>query len=162
MDIARAAHVEIRAAAPDDVPALVMLVEGYWRFERIDGFDRTRLEAVARRGLADPHLACAWLALVDGRPAGYVFIVFVYSLEYQGLTAEVDELFVLPAHRGHAVGARLLESAEAACRARGCTKMFLQLARENEDARRFYRRRGFAERDGYELLDKDLAGRSAG
>jgi GNAT superfamily N-acetyltransferase len=149
------AHV--RAATPADVPVLLPLIEGYWRFERIDGFDRARLAAVLTRGLADERLARAWLAFVDGRPAGYLFVVFVYSLEYQGLTAEIDELFVLPEHRGRALGTRLLVAAQDVCRGTGCTKFFLQLGRANEDARRFYRRHGFTERDGYELLDKDLA-----
>lgn len=146
----------VRSATLDDVPALVSLIDGYWRFENIGGFDAARLEAVVRRGLGEPHLGRAWLAFVDGEPAGYVFIVFVYSLEYQGLTAEVDELFVRPAHRGQALGARLLAAAEDGCRAAGCTKLVLQLGRDNEAARRFYRRAGFDERSGYELLDKDL------
>ena len=150
-------RVEVRAAAaPGDVPALVSLIEGYWRFERIEGFDAARLDAVVRRGLNDANLGRAWLALVDGEPVGYVFIVFVYSLEYQGLTAEVDELFVRPAHRGHELGTRLLAAAEDGCRAAGCTKLVLQLGRDNAAARRFYRHQGFSERAGYELLDKDL------
>lgn len=148
--------VDVRPAGVSDVPALLALIERYWQFENISGFESGRLDAVVRRGLANEHLGRAWLARVDGEPAGYLFIVFVYSLEYQGLTAEIDELFVLPAHRGRALGATLLEAAEAGCRGAGCTRLVLQLGRENEAARRFYRRRGFNERAGYELLDKDL------
>lgn len=146
----------VRAATLADVPALMTLIDGYWRFENIAGFDAARVAAVVSRGLSEPHVGRAWLGLVDGAPVGYLFVVFVYSLEYQGLTAEIDELFVLPAHRGHALGARLLEAAEAACRAAGCTRLVLQLGRDNESARRFYLRQGFAERAGYELLDKDI------
>ena len=40
--------------------------------------------------------------------------------------------------------------------AAGCTNIALQLGRANESARQFYRRKGYGERDGYELLDKDL------
>jgi GNAT superfamily N-acetyltransferase len=62
----------------------------------------------------------------------------------------------LPEHRGQAVGARLLAEAEAACRAAGCTNIALQVGRENESARCIYRRKGYTERHGYELPDKDL------
>jgi GNAT superfamily N-acetyltransferase len=147
---------EIRPATADDVPALLALVEQYWQFEEIDGFDAQRSAAVLRRALADEKLGRAWIARIGGAPAGYVFIVFVFSIEHGGLTAEIDEFFVLSEHRGHAVGAQLLAAAEAACRAAGCTRIALQLGRENEAARRFYRRRGYAERQGYELLDKGL------
>ena len=148
--------IEVRAARQRDIPALLGLVEQYWRFESIEGFRVDVVGPLLQRALGNPSLGRAWLALADGAPAGYLLVVFVFSLEHQGLTAEIDEFFVVPAHRGHALGARLLESAEAACRAAGCTNIALQLGRANESARGFYHRKGYSERDGYELLDKDL------
>ena len=148
--------VDTRLATATDVPVLLALVEQYWRFEGIEGFDPDRIGSVLRRALADEKLGRAWIADIDGTPAGYLFVVFVISLEHGGLTAEIDEFFVVPENRGQAVGARLLAEAETACRAAGCTNIALQLARENESARRFYRRMGYSERHGYELLDKDL------
>jgi GNAT superfamily N-acetyltransferase len=147
---------DIRPATPADVPVLLTLVEEYWKFEEIEGFDPERIGAVLRRALADERLGRAWIAHDGEAPAGYLFIVFVFSIEHGGLTAEIDEFFVAPEHRGHAVGAQLLAAAETACRAAGCTNITLQLGRENESARRFYRRKGYSERRGYELLDKDL------
>jgi GNAT superfamily N-acetyltransferase len=139
--------MDLRLATSTDVPALLALAEQYWRFEGIEGFDPEQLGSLLRRALADEKLGRAWIADIDGIPAGYLFVVFVFSLEHGGLTAEIDEFFVLPEHRGQAVGARLLAEAETACRTAG---------RENEPARRFYRRKGYSERHGYELLDKDL------
>jgi GNAT superfamily N-acetyltransferase len=147
----------IRPADDSDVPVLLVLVEQYWRFEEVDGFDSNRVGPMLRRALADDTLGRAWIATLDGVPAGYLLVVFVFSLEYGGLSAEIDEFFVVPEHRGQAVGARLLAEAEAACRAAGCTRIALQVGRENEPARRFYRRKGYAERHGYELLVKELA-----
>ena len=39
----------------------------------------------------------AWIARVYGEPAAYLLAVYVFSLEYQGLTAEIDEFYVVPA-----------------------------------------------------------------
>lgn len=148
--------VDVRPATRADVPALLALVEQYWRFEQIDAFDARRIAPLLERVLGNDALGRAWLARVDGAPAGYLLVVFVFSLEHQGLTAEIDEFFVRPAHRGQELGTRLLDAAETACRAAGCTNIALQLGRANEAARGFYRRKGYSERDGYELLDKDL------
>src|SRR5687767_4507021 len=147
--------VDIRPATTDDLPELLALVEQYWRFEGIEGFEVNRVATVLRRALVDEKLGRAWIARVDDTPAGYLLAVFVFSLEHGGLTAEIDEFFVIPEQRGHALGAKLLAEAEAACRTAGCTSIALQLGRENEPARRFYRRKGYSERHGYELLDKD-------
>ena len=146
----------IRPATPDDVATLIPLVNQYWRFEAIEGFDATRIQALLKRVIAEPALGQAWLATVEGQPAGYLLAVFVFSLEYQGLTAEIDELFVSPHRRGQGLGGRLLDTAEESFRARGCTKVFLQIGRDNDEARAFYRSRGFRGRNGFDLVDKSL------
>jgi GNAT superfamily N-acetyltransferase len=148
--------IEVRAAAPADIPALVPLVEQYWRFEAIGGFDAQGVATLLRRVVADPALGRVWLASIDGQPAGYLLAVFVFSLEHQGLTAEIDELFVAPQYRGRGLGMRLLAAGEAAFRIAGCTQVALQIGRDNSAARSFYRSHGYQDRAGFELVDKSL------
>jgi GNAT superfamily N-acetyltransferase len=148
---------EIRRAAVDDVPALLALVEQYWRFENLEGFGRERVEPALCRLLSQPALGAGWLALdADGTPGGYLLAVYVFSLEHLGLTAEIDEFFVLPQLRGQRVGTRLLQAAEQAFVAAGCTNVSLQLGRGNDRARALYARCGYCPRPGFELLDKTL------
>lgn len=147
----------IQQATPNDVPALLPLVASYWDFEGITGFDKARVATQLTRLLSTPELGAGWIAVVDGAAVGYLLAVQVFSLEYLGLTAEIDEFFVLSSQRGSGVGIELLAAAEAEFAHRGYTKIALQLSRDNESARRFYRSRGYADRSGYELLDKVLA-----
>lgn len=149
-------QVDIRSATRADVRALVNLVEQYWKFEAIEGFDAARIAALFERLAAQPTLGHAWMASVDGVPAGYLLAVYVFSLEYQGLTAEIDELYVMAQHRRLGLGAKLLATAEHAFRAGGCTVAFLQIGRDNADARAFYRRHGYGDRAGFDLVDKKL------
>lgn len=151
---------EIRQATPVDIPALLPLVEQYWLFEDIAGFDAGLVGHQLAGALADPRLGSAWIAIEMGEPVGYLIAVYVFSLEHLGLTAEIDEFFVLPSARGHGIGEELLRLAEAEIVRRGCTNVALQLGRGNDRARTFYRARGYGKREGYELLDKML-GRSA-
>jgi len=148
--------IRILAAASGNIDTLVPLVQQYWRFEAIEGFDPGKIQSLLQRVISDPSLGQAWLATVDGKAAGYLLAVFVFSLEHQGLTAEIDELFVSPDHRGRGLGGRLLEVAEHSFRQRGCTQVFLQVGRDNDAARAFYRSRGFSDRHGFDMVDKDL------
>jgi GNAT superfamily N-acetyltransferase len=148
--------VQIRAALPADVPALLALVRRYWEFEGIDGFDALRVELTLQRLLATPALGAAWVASAGGSLAGYLIAVHVLSIEHQGLMAEIDEFFVLPQARAQGIGAQLLAAAERALAARGCVRLQLQLGVGNAAARAFYERRGYASRSGYALLDKPL------
>jgi len=147
---------EIRPVAAADIPVLVPLVEQYWIFEDIEGFDAARVGREIGTLLADPRLGSGWIARVKGQAVGYLLAVYVFSLEHLGLTAEIDEFFVLPSARDKKVGEELLRLAEAEFVRRDCTNVSLQLARGNERARAFYRRQGYGERAGFELLDKML------
>src|SRR5262245_55365734 len=146
----------VRKATPDDVPSLLPLVAAYWSFEGIAGFEPKRIAIQLERLLREPGLGAGWFAPGEGAPGGYLLAVYVFSLEHLGLTAEIDEFFVSPAHRGFGLGAELLQAAEAEFVRRGCTNVALQLSRHNDSARAFYRRHGYAERSAYELLDKAL------
>jgi GNAT superfamily N-acetyltransferase len=152
-------NAEIRPATVADVPALVPLVEQYWAFEDITHFDLPQVSRVLSRALSDPARMSGWVARMDGDAVAYLLAAYVFSLEHLGLTAEIDEFFVLPGARGRGLGNRLLQLAEAEFRARGCTNVFLQIGRGNDGARGVYRANGFAERAGFELLDKMLPGR---
>lgn len=148
---------QIRRADAADLPSLVQLMERYWTFEHIPGFDAASVSAPLARLLSQAHLGSGWIAFEHGgTPVGYLLAVYVFSLEYLGLTAEIDEFFVVPEHRGHGIGVQLLKTAEAEFVRAGCTKVHLQLGRDNDAARAFYRRQGYAQRSGYELLDKTL------
>jgi GNAT superfamily N-acetyltransferase len=148
--------ITILPATVEDIDALLPMVEQYWRFENIEGFDPGRMRALLTRVLEDASLGRAWIARVYGEPAGYLLAVYVFSLEFQGLTAEIDEFYVIPEHRSLGIGAAMLAAAEAQFRIEECTNVSLQLGRSNEAARKFYRRHGFDDRDGYELVSKVL------
>jgi ribosomal protein S18 acetylase RimI-like enzyme len=151
-------NAEIRPATAHDIPALLPLVEQYWFFEGIEGFDGARVGGELARAVASPDLASAWIAIAKGQSAGYLLAVYVFSLEHLGLTAEIDEFFVLPSARDQGIGEELLRLAEADFVRRRCTNVSLQLGRGNDRARAFYRAHGYGERAGFELLEKMLPG----
>lgn len=148
---------EIKQATVNDIPNLLTLVEQYWDFENVSGFEPARLATQLERLCSTPHLGCSWIACEGDTPAGYLLAVYVFSLEHGGLTAEIDEFFVRAQYRSDGVGSAMLQAAEATFTRAGCTHVSLQLARGNDTARAFYRRNGYKERSGYELLDKTLA-----
>ena len=155
-------NADVRPVTAADIPALLPLVEQYWIFEDIAHFDAARIGKELERMCTQPSLASGWIATSRGQAVGYLLAVYVFSLEHLGLTAEIDEFFVLPSARGRKIGDGLLKLAEAEFVRRGCTNVALQLGRGNDRARVFYRAHGYGERAGYELLDKMLPDRRSG
>jgi GNAT superfamily N-acetyltransferase len=146
----------IRTASPNDLPALVNLVEQYWSFEDIAGFDARRVESLLHAALFADGRARCWLAERAGEVGGYLLAVLVFSLEHGGMMAEIDEFFVSAAFRRHGIGAALLLKAEHALQENGVRRLQLQLGSGNARARDFYAARGYGRRAGFELWDKAL------
>jgi len=138
------------------MPALVHLVEQYWSFEDIRGFDAHRIESLLRAALFADGSARCWLAEHDGEVGGYLLAVPVFSLEHGGTMAEIDEFFVSPAFRRRGIGAALLLKVESVLRESGVKRLQLQLGTGNAHAQNFYAARGYGRRARFEFWDKAL------
>jgi len=96
------------------------------------------------RLLADP--ATDFIVALSGQGAsiGYAQVRYRYSLWVVGCEAQLDDLFVLPLSRRCGLGSRLLESAVARARERGCRVIGLNTNDRNVEALRLYARAGFS------------------
>lgn len=68
----------------------------------------------------------------------------------------VEELAVHPRCHGMGIGSFIFEQVEHAAKLRGCTHIVLEVAENNEQALRFYRRRSFTKLDAAIFLAKKL------
>lgn len=148
--------MEIRSATAADVPGIALLVEQYWEFESILGFDRPRTERLLVTLLSEPARGGCWVVASGTGLRAYLLAVYLFSLEHGGLMAEIDEFFVAPQLRSTGVGSQLLTVAERDITALGLKQLQLQLGVGNQRGRRFYERHGFRSRAGYDILDKRL------
>lgn len=146
----------VRRANAGDTETLLALIEQYWEFEGLAGFRPAALRAPLERLLTSPAIGAVWVATEAQKSLGYLALVYVFSLEHQGITAEIDEFFVLPDHRASGVGSELLREAEAESVRRGCTNISLQISASNYRAKEFYRRHRYSARSGFQLLEKPL------
>jgi GNAT superfamily N-acetyltransferase len=148
--------VTIRQASRTDLRDLARLVEQYWAFESLRGYDRVTIESLLGTAIAESGVATCWIASEHETLIGYLLAVFVFSLEHGGMMAEIDEFFVVAEARSRGIGLALLRQAEESLKQRGFVRLQLQLGAGNLHAREFYSRRGFAHRSGFELWDKAL------
>ena len=68
----------------------------------------------------------------------------------------VEEIAVHPAFHGLGIGSFMFEQIEHAARLRGCTHIVLEVAENNEEALRFYRKRNFHKLDAAIFLSRKL------
>jgi DNA-binding MarR family transcriptional regulator/GNAT superfamily N-acetyltransferase len=131
----------IRAPRPGDLGWVVQRNAAVYAEEF--GWDAS-YEALVARIVADyvdhrdPEAEAAWIAEVDGTPAGCVFCV-----RENATTARLRLLLVEPWARGLGIGARLVEEVLRFARQAGYSDITLWTNDVLADARRIYQRAGF-------------------
>lgn len=132
----------IRAAGPHDVPHLLHCIAELARYEHLEhecDLDEARL----RQHLFGEPAACAALvAEEDGRGIGFALFFLTYSTFRTRPCMHLEDLFVLPQHRGHGHGLQLLRGVAAEAVRRGCPRLDWNVLDWNEPAIGFYRRQG--------------------
>jgi GNAT superfamily N-acetyltransferase len=137
----------LRTATTADLPTLLQLVQAFYtHFEY--PYSAEEKQHLLATVLDTPTLGRLLLVqLPDGTPAGYVFLSYYFSLEYGGLTAFVDELFIDPTHRGGGLGSKALQGVLAQAPALGVHTVRLEIERYNTRAAELYARLGFVDGD---------------
>jgi len=120
-----AGDIEVRAILDEDRPAVVGVLRDRW------GSDRT----VRNGELFRPADLPGFVAVLDGRPAGYLTILLRQD------TLEIAWLDAMVGRRG--VGSALVAAAVEAAREHACRRVVVTTTNDNVDALRFYQRRGF-------------------
>ena len=98
---------------------------------------------------------------------GEQVVAFVLAYQKKLLIGHIVTLDVHPDFRRQSIGYHLMERAEERLRKRGAARMILEVAVQNETARRFYEKRGYrrqkvlrhyyADRSDAYLMEKTLS-----
>jgi GNAT superfamily N-acetyltransferase len=93
--------------------------------------------------LCDERRGFLLVAHSGGEAIGVAYVAMIWSLEHGGLSAWLEELYVVSTWRSHGVGADLLRASLALAKARGCLVMDLEVTEDHARAARLYEREGF-------------------
>ena len=130
------------------------LARAYWKFEKIRGFQPKKHQKLITKILQKPCLGEVWVAEEGDRLMGYLVVVFLMSLEYGGISAEIDELYVDRPERGRGVGKALLKAAGKFLSQQEIVQISLRVGKSNQAAMRFYQNLGFRKRNEYSVMDR--------
>lgn len=107
--------------------------------------------------LADERLGYVWLLDADGKDVGYIVITLRFGMEYGGLIACLDDLFVSPESRNKGLSTIALAQVRDFCESKGICAITVEVSFGNEPAQAVYRRLGLTEAPDRQLLALALA-----
>lgn len=124
------------------MPVLLELFAGLAEYEHLTHELRATEQGLAGALFGPAPAAEALLAERDGRALGYALYFSTFSSFLTSTGVWLEDLFVLPAHRGEGVGRALLSAVAARVRERGGERLEWAALDWNEPALGFYRRLG--------------------
>lgn len=125
-----------------DIETIVDLMQ---KFYAIDNYpiDKETSKSLFKEFITNENLGKAWLILSENEIVGYVILTFVFSFEYQGKIAFLDELYLTEKARGKGIGSKTIafildESKKAALKL-----IYLEIENHNQNAQKLYLANGF-------------------
>lgn len=129
--------IQIRKALPSDLDDVYELLKEFAVFIKTPEKLTITLEDMKK----DASIFNCLIAVSENRIIGFATYFFAYY-SWTGKSIYLDDLYVLPEHRGAGIGTQLMDRVIGIGREEACKKMRWQVSRWNKKAIEFYRRKG--------------------
>jgi ribosomal protein S18 acetylase RimI-like enzyme len=149
--------ISTREATNEDVSTLVEMMREFYA-EAQYALDAEWAKSSFSTLLTDSSRGGIWIVYSDEAPAGYVVITYRFSMEFGGIDAFIDDLFVRSRYRRQGIGKAALAAAFDACDRRQILAVHVETSANNSPAVALYGRFGMRDRQRL-LLTKKLTTR---
>jgi GNAT superfamily N-acetyltransferase len=134
--------VRIDPAAEEDVPQILRFIRGLAEYEKL-AHQCVATEESLRKTLFGPRpYAEVLIARLNDLPVGFALFFHNYSTFLAKPGIYLEDVFVLPEHRGSGVGKALLKRVAKIARERECGRLEWSVLDWNQPAIEFYQRIG--------------------
>lgn len=114
-------------------------------FYAIDGYpiDIDRSKKLLSDFIATPSLGRSWLISEKEQIAGYLILTFIFSFEYGGNIAFLDELYIKESFRGRKIGKDSIAFVKEEASRLNLRVLYLEVEPHNSNAQKLYQNAGF-------------------
>ncbi|WP_414000139.1 N-acetyltransferase family protein [Flavobacterium sp. W1B] len=134
--------IQFKPLALSDIDAIVDLMQ---QFYAIDNYpiDIEISNSLFKEFITNENLGKAWLILSENEVVGYVILTFIFSFEYQGKIAFLDELYLSEKARGKGIGSKTIAFVLEESKKEALKLIYLEIENHNQNAQKLYLASGF-------------------
>ncbi len=136
-------NIKFISAAAADIPLLSEMIKKLYTNENTT-FIEADVNDALNKLVAHERYGNVFIIYCNEKAAGYLIIASVFSVEFKGEAAFLDELYIEEEFRGKGIGLKAVEFAEKYAIKKGYKALRLEVEHTNNIARELYNKMGFA------------------
>jgi len=126
-----------------DISTILQMMEDFYAIDNYP-FDVVTSKKLFQEFILEEKFGKAWLICKDNKIAGYIILTFVFSFEYGGKIAFVDELFIKETARGKGFGREAIQFVQQEMLSLSLKLLYLEVEEQNEFAQKLYLAQDFS------------------
>ena len=125
---------------PLEIADIEIITQMMQDFYAIDNYpmDVEVTKTLFQEFISNEHLGKSWLIYSENEIVGYIILTFIFSFEYGGKIAFVDELFIKETARGKGIGKEAIQFIQAEVPKLSLKLLYLEVEPHNENAQKLY------------------------
>ncbi|TDD78657.1 GNAT family N-acetyltransferase [Flavobacterium caseinilyticum] len=134
--------IEFKILTLSDIETVVSMMQDFYAIDNYP-IKSDVSKALFEEFISNEDLGKAWLISSDNEIVGYIILTFVFSFEYQGRIAFLDELYVTEKARGKGIGSKAIAFIKNETHKLSLKLIYLEVEPHNEKAQKLYIANGF-------------------
>jgi ribosomal protein S18 acetylase RimI-like enzyme len=125
---------------PLEISDISIITQMMQDFYAIDNYpmDIEVAKTLFQEFITHEHLGKSWLIYSENEIVGYIILTFIFSFEYGGKIAFVDELFIKETARGKGFGKEAIQFIQREVPKLSLKLLYLEVEPHNENAQKLY------------------------
>lgn len=122
---------------PSQIETIIAMMQDFYAIDNYP-IDIAVSKKLFQEFLSNEHLGKAWLIYSEDELVGYVILTFVFSFEYGGKIAFLDELYIKEIARGKGIGNTTIQFIKEQIKHLNVKLLYLEVENHNENAQKLY------------------------
>ena len=120
-----------------DIPTITQMMQDFYAIDNYPmGIEESK--KLFQEFITNENLGKSWLIFSENEIVGYIILTFIFSFEYGGKIAFIDELFIKETARGKGFGKEAIQFIQAEVPKLSLKLIYLEVETHNENAQKLY------------------------
>jgi ribosomal protein S18 acetylase RimI-like enzyme len=120
-----------------DISTITHMMQDFYAIDNYP-IDIEESKKLFQEFITNENLGKSWLIFSENEIVGYIILTFIFSFEYGGKIAFVDELFIKETARGKGIGKEAIQFIQREVPKLSLKLLYLEVEPNNENAQKLY------------------------